>query len=42
MTEVTLAIQNPGPVGAQTMTTACPRIEPMPWAKRDNEAFVAT
>ena len=42
LNEVTLAIQNPGPVGAQTMTTTCPRIEPMPWAKRDNEAFVAT
>lgn len=38
LNEVTLAIQNPGPVGTQTMTTKCPRIEPMPWAKRDNEA----
>lgn len=33
MTEVTLAIQNAGEhSGAQTMTTTCPPMEPMPWA----------
>jgi len=42
LNEVTLAIQNPGPVGAQTMTTTCPRIAPMPWAESANEASVAT
>ena len=40
LNEVTLAIQNPGPVRAQTMTTMCPSIEPMPWAKRVNKANV--
>lgn len=34
LTEVTLAIQNAGETsGAQTMTTTCDRMEPMPWAK---------
>lgn len=34
MTEVTLAIQNAGErSGAQTMTTRCDPMEPMPWAK---------
>ncbi|MEC3861307.1 Gfo/Idh/MocA family oxidoreductase [Mesobacterium sp. TK19101] len=33
MTEVTLAIQNAGETtGAQSMTTGCPPMEPMPWA----------
>jgi len=33
LTEVTLAIQNAGEQsGAQTMTTRCPPMEPMPWA----------
>lgn len=33
LTEVTLAIQNAGETtGAQTMTTSCPPMEPMPWA----------
>ena len=41
LNEVTLAIQNPGPAGAQTMTTACPGIAPMPWANRDSKATVA-
>ena len=40
LNEVTLAIQNPGPAREQTMLTTCPRIEPMPWAKGDNEASV--
>jgi hypothetical protein len=34
MTEVTLAMQNAGEsAGAQTMTTGCSPMEPMPWAK---------
>lgn len=34
LTEVTLAIQNAGETsGAQTMTTTCPPMEPMPWAR---------
>jgi predicted dehydrogenase len=34
MTEVTLAMQNAGETaGAQTMTTGCSPMEPMPWAK---------
>lgn len=34
MTEVTLAIQNAGEhSGAQTMTTTCTPMEPMPWAR---------
>lgn len=34
LNEVTLAIQNAGDhAGAQDMTTACPVMEPMPWAK---------
>lgn len=34
MTEVTLAIQNAGETsGAQTMTTRCDPMEPMPWAR---------
>ncbi|MBT8409825.1 MAG: Gfo/Idh/MocA family oxidoreductase, partial [Alphaproteobacteria bacterium] len=34
MTEVTLAMQNAGEnTGAQTMTTTCPPMEPMPWAR---------
>lgn len=42
LNEVTLAIQNAGSsTGAQTMTTACPAIDPMPWAKRDNAARAA-
>ena len=33
MTEVTLAIQNAGEYsGAQSMTTTCAAMEPMPWA----------
>ncbi|MDU8910819.1 Gfo/Idh/MocA family oxidoreductase [Aestuariicoccus sp. MJ-SS9] len=33
LTEVTLAIQNAGETtGAQSMTTTCPPMEPMPWA----------
>ena len=33
LNEVTLAIQNSGQnTGAQTMTTTCPTMEPMPWA----------
>lgn len=34
MTEVTLAVQNAGEhAGAQTMTTRCDPLEPMPWAQ---------
>lgn len=34
LTEVTLAIQNAGEhSGAQAMTTSCPPMEPMPWAR---------
>lgn len=34
LTEVTLAIQNAGDnTGAQTMTTTCQKMEPMPWAR---------
>ena len=34
LTEVTLAIQNAGlATGAQEMTTGCPPMEPMPWAR---------
>jgi hypothetical protein len=34
LNEVTLAIQNAGDsTGAQKMTTTCPPMEPMPWAK---------
>lgn len=34
LNEVTLAIQNAGPEGASlTLTTTCPPMEPMPWAR---------
>ena len=34
LTEVTLAIQNAGETsGAQSMTTTCTAMEPMPWAR---------
>ena len=34
LNEVTLAIQNAGEdAGAQTMTTRCDAMEPMPWAQ---------
>lgn len=43
LNEVTLAIQNSGTsAGAQTMVTTCPAIDPMPWAKRDKVASMAS
>jgi hypothetical protein len=39
LNEVTLAIQNAGmSTGPQNLTTRCPAIDPMQWAKRDKVA----